>query len=222
MPEDDWVEALRAGGHVELGPGVFETSEYVELNRSVTVTGQGSGFTSLWFASDGGEYGEQLALVAPESGRARFEFTGMDISQGSLAPSDLMAVWGDAHLVLTGVSLNFAFDEYDYYEDEWDVWMGSGLLLGAGASALVDSSEFHSNSSNGITALYAERLVVTNSSFHDNAWAGIYVMDTPLTASGNYFSMNDVGIEVYGTATRVLVANTFKEQITVDVYEATE
>lgn len=218
-PEDDWLGAMRAGGIVNLGPGAFYTTDYLELTSSVTVRGQGMGVTSLWFASDGGDYGEQLTLLGSETGQTRFEFTGMDISYDLDLPTDLVVLWGNTHLILNGVSVNYAIDDDAYVMGESDLWRGSGLMLGDGASAHVNASTFYLNMTNGITAIGAERLVVTDSSFHDNWWAGIYVVETPLTASRNHFESNDVGIEIYGTASRVLAANTFSGQYSMDTYE---
>lgn len=217
-PQDDWVAAIRAGGSVTLGPGAFHTTEFVELAQSVTVRGQGMGATSLWFASDGGSYGEHLVLLGGESGTTRYEFSDMDISNDSVVSADLIVLWGDTHLTLRRVSVNLAYDA-DYASGASDAWRGSGLLIGEDASALVDNCVFYANTANGIAAMTAERLVVQNCSFYENGWAGIYVVDTPLTASRNYFEMNDVGIEIYGDETRVLSLNTYRDQYTMDVYE---
>mgnify|MGYP003788730591 CR=1 FL=1 len=218
-PEDDWVSALRAGGNVVLGPGAFYTTEYVELSQSLDLSGQGAGVTSLWFASDGGEYGEQLVLLADIDQPVRFRLSNLDISYDGDEPTDLVVLWGPAHLTLDSVNVNYAFEDPDYLETGPEYFLGSGLLLGEHATALVVSSTFYTNGTNGITALWAERLVVSDSTFVDNWWAGVFVRGTPVTVTRSHFELNDVGIEIYGSEPRILSANTFLYQFSMDVYE---
>ena len=219
-PEDDWVAALQAGGVVNLGPGAFLTNEYLELTNPVTIRGQGTGVTSLWFNSDGGEFGEQFVLLAPEHEAVRFEISDMDISYEGDKNTDLLVLWGDAHLSLTNVSVNYAVDAEAFAGEPSDFFRGSGLVLGKGATALVDSSVFYLNDTNGISAIGAARLVVTNSTFHENWWAGIYVLDTPVTVTRSHFESNDIGIQIHGAETRILSMNTFLSQYSQDTFEA--
>ncbi len=218
-PSDDWVGAMRQGGQVILGPGAFVTTDYVELTNSVTVRGQGVGVTSLWFDSDGGEFGEQLVLLAEGDTQVRFEFSDLDIAYGGDISTDLIVMWGPAQLSLSNASVSYAWEDADFLDTNPNFFRGSGLVLGEESTALVDSVTFYLNGSNGITANWGKRLVVSNSSFYDNWWSGIYVLDTPLTVSGSHFELNSVGIEIYGSATRILSQNTFVDQYFEDVYE---
>lgn len=217
-PADDWLGALRAGGNVVLGAGAFYTTEPLELGNSVSVTGQGTGVTSLWLASDGGEYREQLALLQNPERMTRYEFTDMDISGDTTISSDLISIWGNAYLNLTRVSVNYSYDDYAYFDDNNIPWRGSGLLVGAGATVLVNDSIFYGNATNGITVAGAERLVVQGSTFQDNMWAGIMTVDSPITVTGNHFQGNDTGIEVYGVEPATIARNTFANQTSEDVF----
>lgn len=217
-PDDDWVGALRAGGTVILGPGAFNTTEFVELTRSVSVRGQGMGLTSLWFNNSGGEYAEQLALLAGDQGPTRYEFSDLDISNISEVPSDLISVFGNVHLSLNRVSVNYAFEDLGYLSGTVDIWRGSGLWLGQDATGLIEGSIFYANTTHGITARDATRLVVQDSRFFNHLMSGISVINTPATIMRSHFEDNDVGIEIFGTQqTATLVGNTYLGQQTMDV-----
>lgn len=218
-PEQDWVSALRAGGTLQFGPGVFHTTQMVQLDRSVTIIGSGAPEdTILRFDSPGGEFREQLALVAPEGQSLTFQASGVTFEHGGTHISDLITASGDVRVDLRNVVVALAWDDLvEYFEEEGD-WWGSGLFLLQGASASVADSEFLGNVS-GIVALNARELTVSGSTFDGNWFSGIYSVNTPLNVSTSHFDGNDVGIEVYGTAARTLTGNTFGEQFFQDVYE---
>ena len=217
-PDDDWVAAIQAGGTVVLGPGEYSTDRVIEVTRSVTVTGAGHAETILLLESDGGDYREQFAVFAEEAVEVRAIISSLTFVHGSNHVSDLISVNGMAHVELRDVGVGLAFDDLQEMLEGNGNWWGCGVLVTPGASLVVEAGYFYGNV-HGICAVGAAQVSVAASSFVENVLSGLHVEDTPVTVDASHFEANNVGIEIYGTASRSLTGNTFAEQSFQDIIE---
>lgn len=216
LPTDAWQDAVRAGGEVRLGAGTFDITSLLELDRSVRVTGMGPEVTVLSFAGDGGEYGEQLALLARDGGE-RFHFADLGMMQSNEVRSDLVSVVGEVTANFENVSLGLAWDNV-LEDQELENYYGVGIYGTAGANVRIVNSTVYGNGTHGV-AVWDSTLFVNNTEFVVNWVAGIMAVDSEVTVINSTFDRNYVGIEIYGSLPRTLANNTFTDNELEDVYE---
>lgn len=218
-PEDDWLNALTAGGTVHLGPGDFNVTEQLHLTRDVQVIGSGTLETYLRFDSDGGEFAEQLAIYSPLGFTVAVGMQDVTLMHGGSYSSDLITLAGPVALDLRGTGIAMAFDDpAAVLSSEDSVWFGTGILVMDGARLRAEDTVFYGNIQ-GVAAFGAAEVTVSKSMFSQNWLTGIYAVDSPLTVTDTVFSTNGIGIEVYGTSPRSFSGNMFADQTVIDVVD---
>lgn len=182
---------------------------------------QGAGIDQTFVTLDsaGGDYREQFAIVGDADQPVRVSLSDMSFVHGGSHRSDLITVWGRAHLEANRLGVGLAADDF-LLGDDYDggPWYGSGIAVVDGATANIIDSYFYGNMQ-GIAALEAGQVFVSGTAFMSNLLAGIYVEHTPITVTSSHFELNDIGIELLSTVPHNFTDNIFVDQHYMDVLE---
>ena len=213
-PEMDWVTAFIEGGNYVLEPGVYSTSDYLELTNDLALQGSGeAGDTVLLLDSDGGDYGEQFAVVGYDANdTVRVTLTNLTMEHGGSYVSDIITAFGNVQLELDHVRVLNAFDDLVAFNDPESegLYWGVGLFATYGPRVIVKDSEFSGNNK-AFMAREAARVIITNTTFTDNPMGGIEVLHGPLTVTTSHFSGGEYGISVVGAFEGILIGNVIED-----------